>query len=113
MGKKNKDEKDPCGRLLTREERLHKWGLIYDKALGVIAKNLGLGGSGKDIIYAACQSIQTASREIQIIERVMTILGEIKAGNSALGYEVTPHDDEIEALFLASMQRQKENEINA
>lgn len=72
MTKTNKDE--PCERVLTRSEKLEKWEKIYSQAMEVIKENLGID---KDSVYAACHAIQTGSREIGIIERIMRLNGEL------------------------------------
>jgi hypothetical protein len=71
---KTKTKDDPCERIMTRQDKLTKWEKIYSKAMGVIKDNLGID---KDAVYAACHAIQTGSREIGIIERIMRLNGEL------------------------------------
>jgi hypothetical protein len=75
---KSKDENNACGqevRILTRPEKLQKLERIYSKALDIIFNQLGID---KDSVYAACQSVQTVSREINQLEKIMRMLGELE-----------------------------------
>lgn len=80
---------------MTRAEKLAKWEKIYEKCMNVIEKNVGVD---KDAVYAACTAITTASREVQIVERVMRTLGEIGAEESTvvLGWEY-PKEEQRDA----------------
>jgi len=82
MGKKKKNTTDPCERVLAREEKLEKLELIYSKAISVMFDALG---NDKDSVYAAAQAIQTASREIGMIERVISLNQEVEAPVDTIG----------------------------
>jgi hypothetical protein len=70
---------------MTRAEKLEKWELIYSAALGVMHKHIG----NSKVVYGACAAIQTASREMVMIERAMNLAGEMdrkKLGVSSIGW---------------------------
>ena len=76
--------------MLTRKEKLKKLSAIYDKALDTIHGGLGVS---KDDVYAGCQALQTVSRELQTLERVMQVLGEdISSKKQAFWHNWGPHE---------------------
>ena len=68
--------------LMNKQKKLEKLEAIYDKALRTLDKNLNVD---KGLVYGACQAMQTVSREIQTLERVMRIL----AGDSETESNIT------------------------
>ncbi len=78
--------------MLSREEKLEKLNSIYAKSLDTIDRNLG---KDKEQVYAGCQALQTVSREMVVLERVMSMLGESKRTEKrVLGWdEVKPNSE--------------------
>jgi hypothetical protein len=84
-------KKDSCERVLSRQDKLDKWERIYSKALNIIYVCLG---SDKDAVYAACHSIQTASREIGIIENHIRLL-DSDSQQWEMSFKLPEYDDAL------------------
>ena len=57
---------------MDREAKIEKWELIYAKALESLHDNVGMESMSK-AVYGACQTIQTASRELGILQRIESL----------------------------------------
>jgi hypothetical protein len=102
MGSKD-DTTDTCereARILTRPEKRAKLERIYSKSLDIIFEQLGID---KDSVYAACQALQTAGRELKALEFVMKMVGELDENTEETKklavYEITDQDAVLEKMF--------------
>jgi hypothetical protein len=93
---------EPEDLVLTRAEKKEKLELIYSKAVRLIFEKLG---TDKDTVYAACQALQTASRELNVVEKIMRITGELEPEDTkeenTIGWEITDDDAKLEEMFAA------------
>jgi hypothetical protein len=93
---------EPEDLVLTRAEKKEKLELIYSKAVRLIFEKLG---TDKDTVYAACQALQTASRELNVVEKIMRITGElefdVEDSKQLAVYEITDQDAILEEMFAS------------
>ena len=77
-----------------RLEKVARWNKIYHQALDVIEENLG-DVATTNVVYSACQTITTASRELQIVERIMVTLGEIEKQETPIKSKILGWDENL------------------
>jgi hypothetical protein len=87
--------------VLSRPEKKELLEKIYSKAAKLLFMELGID---KDSVYAACQTLQTVSRELVVLDKIMLLTGELEPDADADNYtcyEVTDADARLEQLFAS------------